>query len=440
MRFMRSKMLKQFKQSRQLKTLTEGFLSLVDQSLCSGTNFITAVLIGRACTKEEFGYYALGFALFVFLAGIQSSLLATPYTVLHPTRPPEERSYFEDVVQVQQLLFAFISTAILAVSAIATVTLIPVNGTVGNLLWILPIATAAMLTRDHLRRMCLGNLRMGTANILDLTILIIQLGGLFLLLGLGLLGAATAYVVIAVACIFPSIILIGLRFRSIHRAVPGIWHFAEDTWQIGRWKLGTHLSISAGTKAFPWFLAIFHGPAATAAYSACISLFFVANPFMMGMRNFLVPKLSQLAATSSAEVRSLVRSSTVFIGIVMGTGFVLVCIFGGSIVEWIYTDKYAGNGEVVCLLALATMTWSMTAPHTDGLLALRRPEIELKSYLLAAAIALTLGAFLVYRFGVVGAAFGLLISDGVAAVIRYSAFQTLRKHDEGQVQTGGNDL
>lgn len=423
--------MKQFlKDPSSMDTIKKGTFSLIDQSLCSATNFVTAVMIARASTREEFGLYALAFAMTMFLAGVQSALLATPYTVLYPSMPPDRQAHYANVVQVQQLLFSVVTVLILVVAASVIVQVSAVGEDIQRLLWILPLATAAILLREHVRRMYFARLHMEAASVLDFAVLVIQLGGLAILFAMGLLGVASAYLIIAIACLLPSLVVLSFRMRGIVRAGFGLDDFIENNWRIGRWKLGTHLAVSVGTKAYPWLLAAFHGPAATAVYSACMSLFVVANPFMMGVRNFLVPKLSHHAADSSVHVKSLVSASTRLVATIMGTGLVLVCIFGGTVVEWIYSERYAGYGDIVCILALATMTWSLTAPHTDGLLALRRPDIELKSYLIAAVISLTFGAYLVYQYGILGASIAILLSDGVAAAVRFSAFRRISaRHD-----------
>lgn len=406
-------------------SVKKGTLSLIDQSLCSGTNFITAVLIARATSKEEFGYYTLAFALLMFLAGIQSSLLATPYTVLYPSWSSKQQAHRANVIQVQQLLFSLVTVLLLAVTSLVVVQVSTVDDSLRRLLWVLPVATLGILLREHLRRMYFAALKMEAVSTLDLAVMVLQLGGIAVLFTLGLVGAANAYVVVAIACMLPSFVALGFKIKSIARAGPGFAGFVEYNWPIGRWRLGTHLAISIGTKAYPWLLAVFHGPAAAAVYGACMSLFVVANPFMMGIRNFLVPKLSHHAAVSTEHVKSLVHSSSRLIAAVMGAGFVIICIFGGSIVAWVYSVRYAGNGDVVCILALATLMWSLTAPHTDGLLALKRPDVELRSYLVAAAVSFTVGVYLVIEFGVLGAAVGILLSDGIAALIRYMAFRRI---------------
>jgi O-antigen/teichoic acid export membrane protein len=57
--------------------------------------------------------------------------------------------------------------------------------------------------------------------------------------------------------------------------------------------------------------------------------------------------------------------------------------------------------------------------------ALKRPDIQLYSYLSAVLVTVTLGTVLVMRFGVLGAAVAILISDGIGAGVRLIAFHRI---------------
>ena len=65
-------------------TTREGMLTLADQAVASTTNFLTGVIIGRACTKEEFGLYMLGFTILFFATDLHASLVSTPYMIYSP--------------------------------------------------------------------------------------------------------------------------------------------------------------------------------------------------------------------------------------------------------------------------------------------------------------------------------------------------------------------
>ena len=77
-----------------------GAMAVLDQAVVSGTNFLTVVLVGRACGQEELGYYSLG------------------VTVLVPLlNGADERDLFWDHARVV-LVASFGLTALAAVAAL----------------------------------------------------------------------------------------------------------------------------------------------------------------------------------------------------------------------------------------------------------------------------------------------------------------------------------
>src|ERR1035438_208101 len=64
--------------------LHQSIVSLADQGVASATNFLTGIIIARACSKEELGLYMLGFSLVLLAGGLQTTLICTPYMVFAP--------------------------------------------------------------------------------------------------------------------------------------------------------------------------------------------------------------------------------------------------------------------------------------------------------------------------------------------------------------------
>jgi hypothetical protein len=54
-------------------TSRKGLLSLIDQMIVSLSNFLSGVIVGRACGAEEFGLYSLGFSLLLCAAHVQGA-------------------------------------------------------------------------------------------------------------------------------------------------------------------------------------------------------------------------------------------------------------------------------------------------------------------------------------------------------------------------------
>jgi O-antigen/teichoic acid export membrane protein len=109
----------------------------------------------------------------------------------------------------------------------------------------------------------------------------------------------------------------------------------------------------------------------------------------------------------------------------MGIFCVLMFLFGGWLVVFLYGNKYAGNGFIVGVLALSQLASALTFPINYGLNALERPDVGFKSYLLALGVTLTIGLWLVKSLGTIGVACGLLSGNILASAFRYI---TLRKH------------
>ena len=61
-------------------------LAITDQALISGTNFVTAVIIGRRCGAETLGLFALIASAMAMTIGIQDQLITAPYVLYHNRR------------------------------------------------------------------------------------------------------------------------------------------------------------------------------------------------------------------------------------------------------------------------------------------------------------------------------------------------------------------
>ncbi|MGH9955504.1 MAG: hypothetical protein ACREBC_00045 [Pyrinomonadaceae bacterium] len=64
--------------------LQGSIVALLDQGVVSSVNFATGVIIGRVCTKEQFGLYTLGYTVLGFAMTSQACLISTPYTIYSP--------------------------------------------------------------------------------------------------------------------------------------------------------------------------------------------------------------------------------------------------------------------------------------------------------------------------------------------------------------------
>lgn len=130
--------------------------------------------------------------------------------------------------------------------------------------------------------------------------------------------------------------------------------------------------------------------------------------------------------------------AVLIVGAVMSVFCVLMLLFGGVVLRTLYGEKYAGYGMVMGVLALGQLASAMTTPLTSGLLAMERSDVEFKSYLMALAVMLTVGIWLVKSYGALGVAYGLLA--GAVACAAYGWIVLTRQLKTGPTTSSANAI
>ena len=65
-------------------SLVQAGAVIMDKGFCSIANFLTGVLVARACPKAEYGLYVLCFSLMIVAQQVQRNMTANPLTVYNP--------------------------------------------------------------------------------------------------------------------------------------------------------------------------------------------------------------------------------------------------------------------------------------------------------------------------------------------------------------------
>jgi len=385
-------------------TAREGVLTLADQAVVSGTNFLTGVLVGRALPETSFGVYVLGLTVLLFLVEAQTALVSTPFTVFYPRRSPSERPSYAGGLLVHFLVLAGGAALLFGGAAAA-----------------LAAAAGLILLREFVRRFGFARLYMGRALLLDAAVSALQLGGLALMWRWNMLTPARAYLVVGGACGAGALVALwaGRRDFAVHRAEPlKEW---RRSWRLSRWLLLGIVAFWFASHSYPWLLAGFRGTAETGGYGACLRVVFIANVFMFGAANLLGPRMAHAFAEGGpARLGRAVLRGTAAVGAPMLVFCLLMQVFGGPLVALLFGGKYAGYDWTVRLLALEQWVSALAYPINKALVAMERTDVNFKSCLIALAATLVFGVWLVQAGGTTGAAAGSLI--GTAAASAYKAW------------------
>ena len=403
----------------------KGALTLIDQSVVSGTNFLTTVILGRVCLQHELGVYAMGFSLVLMLMGISRALVWMPYTTYSPHLAGRRLAGYTGSVTVHMAAFCLLTALGLGVASAATG--FSAGGAVfSRLLGVLAFAAVLMLLREFIRRIYLARMQASRALALDVVLAGLQIGGLVFLAVGGVLSAPAAYCVIGLACGLVSAgwwLVMRRRVQISGRQARVDW---LRNWKSARWMFPAALIGVGALGIYPWILALFHGTVSVGSLTAAQGVILFANPLLLGVCGFFGPLAAHTYARSGADAlgRLVFLSTLALIG-VMGLFCAVVSTWGGELVQLIYGPRYAGQGQVVWALACAQLAFAAGIPVSYGLLALHRADYELKIAAIQLTVTLTLGLWCVRTYGAAGVGYGILAGYLAAVALQWSAFRRI---------------
>ncbi len=391
--------------------LTSGAWALFDNTLISGTNFLTALLMARAVAPSQFGVFMMAYAGLWLLQNIQRVLIAEPMSVLiAKTDGDEYRSYVSGTA-FAQAGFALIVGGGLVIAAFVS----PVE----SLLLAMALAAVFWQLQEFVRRVFYARLQVAAAATNDVVSYGGQAAAMTGLYLSGELSPVTALLAIAATSAVAAAIG-GWQVRRDIIAMPGVrgaWKSMTRNWEFGRWLLGAQLLREVSDRLYTVLLVLFAGPAGVGAFVAAGTLARITNSMVNALETLLPPVASRLLRQESRlDMEKVLRWAT-FIGGAAQVVFVaLILIFAEGILRVTYGDRYAEFASVLRIMSIAFFLRFLALPLRTGL---RSVEETQALFLVGAASAVffvTGGALLAAIGGVTGAALAVLIKHSISLV------------------------
>jgi len=399
-----------------------GIITISSQAVNSATNFLTGVIIGRACGKEQFGLYMLGFSIVLFVMNVQNSLISTPYMVYSPRLSASGHTRYAGSTLINQLGLSALAMLGLALGG-GLISLGIGPQELEPVMWALVTVIAFIMLREYARRVCFAGLRMATALLVDMCVAVVQVSGLLLLAYLDDLSASRAYCVIGTACGLVALGWLIWSCRDFAFSLDQVTLDLARNWSFGKWIFASAMTWVMSANLYPWFLTTFYGTAETGIWAACIGIVALANPVFLGVGNLFGPKTAHaFAAEGPGKLRRTVIGGVGAFGLVIGPFCILAILFGGPLVVLAYGNEFADNGVVVSILALNLLVSGVAFAFSSGLIVMERAKLDFMSNLLALALTFTVGLWFTKSFGVAGAAIAFLAATGASSVAKYLLF------------------
>ena len=386
-------------------------LTVADQATVSGTNFLTALVLARVASKEQYGAFVLAFSVMMLMNLFQNALVTKPLTVLGASSSPASFGRYVTALAVWQFVLGAGAGGAVMLGA----TWYALGGRANPFSEAVFVMGGALLFvqfQEFFRRVLFTRFEVAKVLRNDVVCCAVQLAGLLVLWSRDALSANTVFGLIAVSTGCGAVTGL-LQCRGwLKGDFSGLRRIVAENWRFGRWVLGTNMAWYASTQLYLLIAGALLGLRGPAILEASRTIMAPTQILYFSAGNVL-PSLgaSRLHAGGPIALRCLVGVMSVAMMVVVGMYCLAVALAPERLLDVFYRGQYAGYGGVVQLYALMYFLMNSALIFNLGIDSLARPDRNFLIMLVTAAVALVVAFPLVHSWGVYGAALGMVLTQ-----------------------------
>ena len=398
--------------------------SLVDQAVVSGTSFLVLLLLGRWSEPSEVGTYAIILSLAMLTISVADSLVMRPYTIRtrRPVGTPAQHAF-------GALLLTLSLAVLAALACLATGAALAASGALdaAEISFVVAVMVPSAVLREFCRRIAFARMRIGHALAVDLFVSSLTIVGLVLLIAGDGLTATGAALVITVANLLVSVGWFVVARSWFDRLGVRLLAILRESWTLGRWLLTSQVAMQIQGYASYWLSMLLLGAAATGVYVATMSVVALANPVLFGFFNLLTPKsVHVLHDGGTKELRQHAIRDGGILAAIMAVFCLILAAFGSQLLELFFPQAdYQEGANLLIILGLATLVAAVGVPASVGLAAGERVGAMALVTGGTALLSVTMTAVALPVWGLLGAAYVLLVAEFFGSVARWISFMVL---------------
>lgn len=387
------------------KLYSKSIVSILDQGVFTGTNFILAILLGRWLTQEAYGAYSLALVVFLLASGQYISFLLEPMSVLGPNELRSNQvKYFGFLVKSHFGFTLVLTFIILILSALIT----SINNPATRMMAILlPFILAIWLVRWFYFMQ--GQPQKSL--IVSISYFALVIIGLFVLYNSGNLTSSNVFIVIAVASLVPSII-VALKSLINRDGEPlSASKLILEHWNYGKWIGLASILNWLAIQIFMIFIVVLIDLQAAGGLKSLLNFAQPLEQISTALGLLLIPLTSRFYVDhSTSKYNSIIKNVNWILLAIGVTYLVVLWVLKDVIFFTAYDGNYQEFANLIPLVIVVPIIYSMSRGAQIGIRAIRQPRKLLYSYSVAAASTLILGPLLIHNFGFLGALIGMIIT------------------------------
>lgn len=409
-----------------------GTWTVLDQALFAGANFVVSILLARWLEPSGYGAYTFAYTVFILLGAVHGGFVIEPMLVFGAGRFESRLGQYLRVLLSGHLRLSVVFGVVLGTGALiawAAGELI-----LAHALAAFAFAQAAVLFQWTMRAACYIRTQPALAAASDGLYAILVVGGAFALRALDVLNEATAIALLATASLIAGSVTalrLGVPLRR-HDDADLEADSLEQHWGYGGWAASSGVLMWVQGYLPFVLLPLWAGLAQTGALRALFNLVMPVLHATTAITTLLVPYMVR-AETLKLQTRI---ARTVGLALLGGAAAwaLLIGLAGESILDVLYDGQYNDYAPLLWVVGLLPLTTIVANILMSMLRARERPADIFGARLVASSTMGTIGAALVFVFGVAGALLAALVSITVEGAVM---FGLLKRGDRPLVTSGG---
>jgi O-antigen/teichoic acid export membrane protein len=404
----------------------KGILTLTDQGLIGGSNFLIGILLARQLSPTQYGGYAVAFEVFLVLSLAYGCLILEPMLVFGPSIYRDNFEKYFGVLLWMHLALALGSAIVLGGSA-WFVEKLGESASLPKALEGAMIAAPCVLLFWLARRAFYVKLNPRAAILGGLVYGAVLLAGTLTFYELRLLSAFVTFVLMATGALAASSILLGLLKPTIvlRPMCPTLREVSGRHWSYGGWALAASVAGWVSGNIYYILLSSMRGLADTGAFKALQNFASPIGQVFSALALLALPYAARAYKESGAVgVEQLSwRLTSLCAGGTVAYWFVFL-LLKHPIVHLLYAGRYLEVEYLIPWVALGSVFRMATVMQMISLRAIQLPFLAFVAFVSADLVACLVGMPAIWAFGLQGAICAYVLSGAMGLI---TAFILLRR-------------
>jgi O-antigen/teichoic acid export membrane protein len=396
----------------------KGGLALLDQGVFAGSNFVISILLARWLSAEQYGTFAVAFAVFLFLLNFHQALLLEPMLVFGSSIYRNHlRRYMRGLLALHVGMSVVFVVSLLA-AAVISYRMGQSNGLPGALAGI-AFTTPTVLLFWLTKRTFYLKLSPAPSAAAALFYCALTMGGLALVYKRHLLSPLTAFLLMGIGGLGASLVLLAYLAAKLPVTAdgPSIGETWRKHWEYGRWALGANAMMWIPINAFYPLVSRFAGLAQAGELKALMNF---ASPMLQtcaALASLMLPYASRVMQERGRGGAELILKRMTFLCVACAVPYwIVLLVFQRQAFHLLYRGRYLEVAHLMPIVALASIAGSAFFGPSIVLRSLEAPRLVFASVTISSVLAVLVGIPLTWKWGVGGAVWSIALSETLAFV------------------------